>query len=582
MTTPLAALIERHLNESKRSQKDLAAALQSGSPDMKLDTFVAKLSKLLSGRDEGEKFFDKEGRLERLAREVGHPSAHLKSLRAIPSLVLHPSVPAATAHELRRRANERYGTAGWITSVDVDASKGDGWTSAAILMALTDASRSLERTAVIVAMEGTLTDPAERDMYMRQKLDVLFLASSPRGCRLVGHEDLLPVPPPAAPRMVDETTGEAMYCVPEIAAAAREALDSGKAHRAYGPPERWSQFEELLSGNRPRWDEWATTSPALQRVSDVLSRDEVPTFYQTEILRWFSAQHGATYGQAPTCLDLIPSEDRYRWCAERDPKPFFVPVDAAHRARPIHPCPELDRIAECVAHGHIGRTHLWTHGGRWFVVGDAAAALQKTLRQHCVDLEIYEPEFPDQLVTLLGARRNPWVEPLTWLDDFRRTTTAECGIKVEPELLGLWRNEAMLRAAESSKTYRFCGAKTSAATLMVDCLKALLDREMILEESSTWIHFVLRRALEAPMLAESRSGSMEVNAIVDLGAGNLVRLRLTRYPVEAPGPMTRLSESFLKTFSETYESTDIHLDAGDMHLQLARLAPSWLSAPPRR
>lgn len=542
---------------------------------MQPDTLQEKLSKLMNGREEGEKLLDKLEVAAGLAAELGESVERLKFLRGLPKIVLHPNVPQAVQDYLRKRAEELYDTSECIVTVSVDPGNSDGRSRAVTIMkAVGEAASRLSGAVLVVAGAGTLGDPDERTLYEVAKLDLAFLAQHPRGHQIVGHAEVLPLMDPEPPKLED-ADGKSLYQVPEIESQARAARDSIDAHRDhYRAPPAWDRLEGILSGSTALGYEWRSKSPVMQRVSAILTREEVPTFYAEEVLRWCCSRYelapSLVRERAPKLLELFSEEVAVAWHIKDPPArshSYFIEEERARLPPPLH-----ELLAEDFDQRRFGTTMIWQHEARWFAMGERVGEIRAYLEEHCPRLELVEPGFPSKIAQLLRARRNPWIGDPEWFAELSRDTAADCGVQVDADLLRLWRNEAMLRAAEKHRHYRFTTEDQTGAQVLRRHLDSLLSRELVLSEASAWIYFVLQAALDAPWLAASANvGGPQSNAIVNLGAGHLIRLRVTEYPVEPASALRVVKHDELASFCG-YAPRELHVDGGDLHLQIAELA----------
>lgn len=205
----LSESLRAHIAARGLSHKDVAAAFldelqrRAGERAVSWPTVEPKLSKLLAGSIEGDKFFfADEARRAALAASVGLDEAELVDLQAVHTLLLHPGLPAEAATYLQERAGEA-GARHWIDGEVLVGAPDD------LRVALRDRARWCPRSIVV------LPDDQDRAFFDGADIRTSTLEQVARGWLLVAERDLVDLPPPPEPERFEGD--EPLFVCPSLA-----------------------------------------------------------------------------------------------------------------------------------------------------------------------------------------------------------------------------------------------------------------------------------------------------------------------------------------------------------------------------
>lgn len=204
--------------------------------------------------------------------------------------------------------------------------------------------------------------------------------------------------------------------------------------------------------------------------------------------------------------------------------------DALHENKPyIHRTPDKS--------WPLGEPALWLHGKAlyWYRPDEFSPQLRKLLKA-------YSPVEPDvyRMFRQWNGAKNPWR-----LD--RNATCAavrDCGGSGNGDLVEILRNRAEGHeldpagrwVVDDSPRPLTLGGKSTR-----DCVRSLLKRKFEMRACDAYIPFRLRALLGAPILEFKPAMEWEsIRAVANVGAGNLLEVRVLHFREEAPGPLVVL------------------------------------------
>jgi len=88
-------------------------------------------------------------------------------------------------------------------------------------------------------------------------------------------------------------------------------------------------------------------------------------------------------------------------------------------------------------------------------------------------------------------------------------------------------------------------------------LDDLLARELVVAPQYAWVVFRLRAVRDAQLVHLERPQG-GADAVADIGGGHLVRVRVTRYPSEAPAAVRYLGQG--SRYSNLFDANDMHVE----------------------
>lgn len=232
----LSSFVRERMKELGLTNKQVAAAvhddLKLGGEDVKFETIVQKLSKLLHDDPEGVGFFLKtDARTRTLASAIKSDPERLRALAERVALVLDPRLPGEVVAYLQRRSEE--GEAIACTSISLGGGESEGEQSldarrGKIREALRDAARKHSRALVVTVSSD------DDDFYSGAGVTATRVEASPRGFVLTAAPELVPLPPPAPPELLRD--GRPRVSCTELTNLILDARSESK--KMYGDPIR--------------------------------------------------------------------------------------------------------------------------------------------------------------------------------------------------------------------------------------------------------------------------------------------------------------------------------------------------------
>lgn len=501
----LADGVRDRIAELGKDQKEIAAAfhdeLERGDHGDRLgfQTVEQKLSKLLNDKPGGEEFFwRKDHRLACFAHALDVDPEWLSDLRERDQKLSVLILDPRLGPDAVEYLAEREQAE--PTSFTIVAAVSEE------LAAIRDQAKTYRNVLVVIA--------AAEDQAFFSGADIksAVLEHHPRGYVVAEHSDLIPFPPPPPPMLVDE---DGMPMIPHV-----EYMNSGHCGQS-------------------RWD--------LQRQLD---EGIVPTFRLDKLLGWMSGRAGVRLENTPPGYadDLIAALFE-----------AFRPEASTSLVRQARD------------------THLWIHDDQVFVLGSEDLEIVQAIREHH---PVVIPSSLEELVTLV-EERNPWAnldengEPL-WSEgpwaEIIGEIEEECGVEEyrrsrDPreerpppgaQWHPLWCKHVTKTTALDMVTIRSDGALIDEARRLIGDLS---EREFKLPVDHAHWPLVLREASRAPLqVLETPDRAHHV--MVNLGAGNLLQLRLLYFPAENPGPIRHVP------MDSRLPQQATRLDGGDVHVWL--------------
>ncbi len=520
----LSEFLNQHFLDKKLVQKDVGRAfhdahtrLVGSDKALEWKTIEPKLTKLLKGHREGESFFLNDAkRRAAFTRAVGLPEARLMALRSARTLVLDPALPEEPRSYLLARAEEEDAGHHCVELPDEDRGAARRFPRGEHLPRLRDLA--LENPGCLVVTE----DYSAKHTLEFANIKTTQLTKHPLGWLLTAAPELVPLPPPPPPRLFDHDQH------PMIAHEAFEIVVRDGLTR-----NRWGRSGEGLSHS-------ALDSIA-RRIREVDETASTLTFRLDEIGPWLCAQAELT---------------EVEWLA-------------GTRTHPAAAC-FLALFSES------RRTIVFSHGDgeHLFAVGPDRERLHALIEPHQLKVPACFEAWRTAVETW-----NPWIAlpvdrkrvdrwgrpssdrtadekekapPVRWAT-LAREVEAECGLKIA-DALPLWRERAL--PAEPS-TWPVQLKDGSRAEADLEAIARVLERPFELGVENISRLFRLKALQTSDLVMLPLSERDRAHFVAHLGAGHLLRVRLTEFPSEAPLPITAFS------------STD--LDGGDVHLVVERL-----------
>lgn len=551
----LSDAIRARIKEMGATQKEVAAAIHadfekgpSARPD-RFETLEPKLSKLLSGDAEGERyFFDARERLDALADATGIGADDLLRLREAVDLVLDPLLPGNVRTYLFDR--QRLPAASFAC-VSVELPNGlqlpcvefSGNGAPTMRVQIQQDAREMLRKAIKAAVRRprstivVLATAGDSEYFAGADLRTTTIRKDPRGFVLEGHPDLVPLPDPPPPVLwADDAT---------------PLLPSEETER------------RILDSSRPYSEDHEA-----KRIRELREKGCVPTFELPLAFR--GARNGADAAMAQLAIGAV----EVLWQNSRR-----------------HPAYQVEGFVQGCFQVLIGastQTYAWAHGRRIFAVGPAEELLSQRLAPHHTVSEAASigqlrtavstlnpwraapPERADPAAGLsprrsAGDRRpepRPDLEPGRNWAALRQAIIRETGLDFSCVVEG-WRKHIEPEPRESAEStrrparFRLRPSAAADAEPVREAVRALLDREFDVDADDAGVLFVLRSIEKARVvLLESRAGGF--HALADMGAGNLLRVRAMRFPGEEAMPVEVLGAHGATV-----------LDGGDVRVWLA-------------
>ncbi|MBK8939222.1 MAG: hypothetical protein IPM79_16755 [Polyangiaceae bacterium] len=259
--TKLSDFLKQHLDATSRAQKDVSGAFHTelvsrGGKELSMNTIEPKLSKLLSGSEEGARFFlDDAQRLAALASAVGVSEEEILRLRGVRTLVLDPRLDKGVAEYLRARAESPDARHACVSAADRDELRRMG----------------KERVGCLVV----LADLSDRAFFEGADVDFTTVSKHPRGWLLEKHPELVPLPPAPPPQLF---LGDQPMIPSDL-------------------------FAEEVRKDLSRRGGWRLDID--KRLADAEERGEVPTFPLREVgplLAGRARKNAISWGNPPTLL----------------------------------------------------------------------------------------------------------------------------------------------------------------------------------------------------------------------------------------------------------------------------------------
>ncbi len=508
-----------------------------------MEAIQPKLTKLLEGELEGERFFFEEAaRLAALAVAVRLTESELLALRGVRTLVLDPLLLPATRDYFVSRAtvpDARHHCI--VVLVEGDEPRPISGDLGAPLHAppgqrerLRDALR-----AAVAENPGCIVVLASKDdrAYYEgartiggAKIDVTGVRPHPRGYVLVAAPELVPPPPPPPPRLFDHD-GTPMVPSTEFAEEARKVVGENPA---YGHRPREPESALRLDGEQ--------SSVIAKRLAWAAEQETEPIFRIDEIGPWLVRQDG---DREPAPITWVSNRRADSWSR-----------DSGRGSELALHC--FDAVA-----GEVRRTLVWGHGGEVFALGPRAARVAEVLAPHHA---VKTPECLTEWRTGLGTR-NPWLarrrpakeeENAGWWPGFCKRAERECGI--DPHLV-FDRWLARVNHEERKPDTWTVTKADDAIDAARARLRELMGRAFALALRDVAILFRLELASEAPLVRLPTTPPDELHVVAHVGGGHVLRVRTMRFPAESPVPLTVL----------TPNDSSVELDGGDIHVWLAEL-----------
>jgi hypothetical protein len=348
--------------------------------------------------------------------------------------------------------------------------------------------------------------------------------------------------------------GAERYEVPELAFLARNAWKSLDEHGrdVHG---QWQRFTALVTPwqrepHRPEADR------LLARLAPTLARQGTPTFHAHEVLHWAASKFDpwsrpTILSSVPSLQDLLSPQLASAW-GLRPPR----------RGEP--PSATAARIAGDLDRSNLGKTTLWPREQRWFVAGNLDAELKACLEKHCPRLVLARPGFMPALAQRLREQHNPWHHTPRWFAQLSFDALHDCGLRLDAAVWH-WLSAVLLRES-AGLGHELTRHDTALAERARQELSALLARRFVLSEAQAWILFVLRAARDSCLVVLRAEADFSVwTAVAHLGAGRIIRLRCSHYPLDDAAPLSMTSEQVSRNRFEA------HLDGGDVHLRILEL-----------
>jgi len=525
-------------------QKDFASKLHTLLERVEPVSFATvqpKLSKLLAGEEEGERyFFGKPKRLEVLAQILGVKVEDLAKVYEVSSkgiaLVLDPRLSADVARFLREQEPCAEGRYRCVVVDVVDRAKPEE-----IRNRLKDAVRR-ERNAWVVT--NTVNDQ-DAAFFGGAEIRTTTVKKVPRGWSLVELSDLVPIPPPREPRFwddegnplaLDETvTKMALHRDPACGEYYRRKI--GERQNRYGCEESLLlSFPEHERRGVFLWVElWERGGGEIVKMAkDAKENGEQPTYPLHYVVGDLCSIGRPTRWDGETCL-------------------FW-------KERTIYVVgPKADEVAQRLAPSHVVEVLDWDGpvrdalaGRNWRVWWSPGKRAGSFCALSSLALAVFE-----QFKGL--------VEGVCFRDGMLR------------RLIDYQQDES--RAIRS----RFEGIEGSPIPTLVDEEKCRgeLVRALARPMASSWgsTHLVLRQIAQGELTPMRCDSPVVLDAMVNLGAGNYARVVIIRYredPTESL-EFTSLTSSYSPDlWGYRHNSIRWELDGGDVHVWIEILVDRWL------
>lgn len=515
----LSEFLRAHMTARGLTQKDVAATFldelqrRAGERAVSWPTVEPKLSKLVAGSNEGEKFFFDGGpRLAALGAALEVSEEELRALAAARTLLLHPGLPTEVAGYLRTRADAA-GARHWIDDEVVAGPPEE------VRVALRDRAQRFPRSLVV------LPDGQDQAFFDGADVRTSTVESVPRGWLLVTERDLVTLPPPPEPLRFEGD--EPLFPCPSLAEEMRRHREAQSRHWSYG--------------REPR-------IPDRCERADLEERE--PTFTLAEI---------AAHRRHPERARIVVLGDRR----------------AEHDATKIAVIEGHESIANRVfaaLHRRGRETFVWTWRRHVFVVGPDVEQVRELLGGDRCPHPLEEPAtFADW--RLAFDTWNPWGSLPYAKSDFRvvidvadrirfltlaARTQTECGLDLRSCSNTWWERATKLLEPTAARA-----PSEDVDREVRSELRALAVRDHELAPVNASVIFRLQAAAEAPLVDLGCTGRDRFHVLANLGAGHLLRIRCVGYPDEKPEPL-RGSRSLLVGGDVTIfleEETDLVLEA---------------------
>jgi hypothetical protein len=366
-----------------------------------------------------------------------------------------------------------------------------------------------------------------------------------------------PPPSPAPPSLANgngNDSGLTLYEVAELTALARQAWARLDEHGRDVHGE-WQHFAALVTP-RPREPYRPEEDTLLARLAPTLARNGTPAFQATEVLHWVASKldpesRPKILSSAPSLRDLLSPQMASAW-GLRPPR----------RGEPASAT--AARIANDLDRSNLGKTTIWQLEQRWFVAGNLDAQLRSSLEKSCPKLELARPRFMQALAQRLREHHNPWHHTPRWFAQLSFEALYDCGLRLDAAVWH-WLSAVLVRESVGSG-HELTEHDPALATLAREQLSALLARRFALSEAQAWIIFVLRAAQNGGLVVLRADADFSAwSAVAHLGAGRIIRLRCSHYPLDDAAPISMTSEQVSRNRSEA------HLDGGNVHLRILEL-----------
>lgn len=477
METLFAQRVRDRMKEiGLEQQKVLAAALADATGDA-TTTCPGKLSKLFNGEAEGRAWIEGRGqRAERLPALASIIQVDEAVVRAWLDesdqrweLVLDPRLPTQAQSYLRERADGVRCVVADGPAARLDPKEIDVW--------IRDEAKKLRRPLVVLH-EGHESRSAA--FFAGAELRTTTVQQHPRGWILRAEPDLVRVPDPPPPKLIDDKGRLLVPCGALTAGHQRERGDTPTFPLAEALP-------HIVRARVQRPDELLYEGPLRRRPG------------------WDGGAH-AWAGAA--ALDV-----------ERQ-RPHTELVDPWKKKK----------------HDSTSSpTRVWARGDRFFAIGPEADALRGLFAPHHPDAGCHVFELPDWIESERTGR-NPWRREGEWWE--RVAATLEDDFGVSPDAFAAFARDDAMRATDDEERSRLLlGAEHGAAR---DQILALATRPVT---GSHHLPLWLLALSEAPLLELRRAQAEALHVLGDVGAGRLLELRVFRFEGEAATPL-RLEEGW--------------------------------------
>jgi hypothetical protein len=509
-----ARWVQDTLDTLKITNKDLATAFHDehtkivGKANrLSWETIEPKVSKLLSGDEEGERFFFKdEERAKALAKALRVSAKELRSAHetsvAKTTLVLDPRLDKKVSDFLVKQSetpSSRY------VCVQVSPLENDFRTP------LRDAAKKEHDAWVVYA------DYRDIEFFKGADVRTTGYDKVPRGFALDELPDLVEIPPPAPPRLFDD---DGTPMVP-IDGLRKLFLDMKTDFHSRGQ----SPIEELL-----------------RKAAAAESEGETATFRLPDVGN--AVEQAMADGHARLSVG----------------KPSEISLAVLEEKAVLEGRDNWDR--------KVVKTHFWTDAREVFAIGALRKHLETICAPHhklnCPPwFEMLKKSFesvnPWPFVVADTADRNrdeiaTLNEPLELLRSLKEKT----GVAFD-QAAKEWcskRYHAVPEIREKAVTVVPVNEKEAAKNRKG--LAGLLKRDFAIKPSQDYVLWTLRVAAEAPLMAFPTNAPTTLHVVADLGAGNAVRIMIEEYKRSPAQTITVVNTS----------SGQPELDGGDIHVWL--------------